>query len=300
MDGLARAERVARGQDGVIGRGRALRAGLAPHEVDGLRRAGRWRSLARGAYFVASAAHPEPGRRAAIRAARLSLGRTALVVLDTAAELHGLPPAGAHRAAGTVHVAAPGRRPARAYPGIVVHQLAIPPAGRTRVGGIPATTPRWTLAALLPRLDRDAAVALLDAALYRGLLGPADLRALPALLAGRRGAVAARAALPLADGRAASPLETRLRLRCLEGRVPPEGLRVPVRDRGGRVVAHGALGWPSRRLIVDADEPVPGGAGDHRRHNRVVAAGWRLLRFSRADAAHPDAVARRVRTVLSD
>ncbi|GGK35579.1 hypothetical protein GCM10010124_30350 [Pilimelia terevasa] len=302
MQGLAEAERTATGQDGVLSRWQALRGGLAAREVDALRRSRRWWPMGCGTYFVASPGHPRPGRRAAIRAVQLSLGPDAVLVHDTAAEWFGLV---ARHDGAPVHVAAPGRRGRAAGPrgAAVVHQWAVPAAARTTVAGLRVTTARRTVADLLRVAARDDAVAVLDAALHRSLVGADDLAALPALLRGRRGAVAARARLALADGRAACGLETLVRLRCVDGGVPPEELQVPVRDRAGRIVTRGALGWPSRGLIVEADG-VPGhrdaAALDaaRQRHNRIADAGWRMLRFAWRDTARPGLIPRRVRAAL--
>ncbi|MET7831828.1 hypothetical protein ABZS44_03255 [Micromonospora sediminicola] len=83
--------RIARAQGGVVTREQALRAGYSRHEIDNLLTARRWRRLARATYAVVPSAPDLLERRRRIRAAVLSLGPDAHVVLATAAELQGMP-----------------------------------------------------------------------------------------------------------------------------------------------------------------------------------------------------------------
>ena len=76
---------------------------------------------------------------------------------------------------------------------------------------------------------------------------------LPRLLFGRRGAAKARGWIEQADGRAESPLETRARLRCADGGVPPDELQAVIADASGRVLARVDLLWRAARLIGEAD-----------------------------------------------
>jgi Transcriptional regulator, AbiEi antitoxin len=299
--GLVR--RIAASQDGMVTLDQARRAGLALHTVEGYVRRGRWRRLAHGAYLVdAEPGVPAP-RRARIRAAVTSFGPRAVAVLDTAAELHGI--AGL-RGTEVVHVAVPGElsRPGRATDStVVVHQRKLPPGALSTVDRIPTTNPLWTVTDTILVVDHFAAVSVLDSALNQGLLGPAGLAAIPALLRGRRGAVTARRAIGRADARAQSPLETRVRLRCVDGRVPPDVLQIPVRDEDGYLLGVGDLGWLTARVIAEADGAGPHGTlqalfEDRQRQNRIVNAGWVVLRFTWADALRPDYIPYVVRRAL--
>ncbi|MBX7269896.1 DUF559 domain-containing protein [Micromonospora sp. Llam7] len=296
--------RLAATQDGVVTRDQALRGGLGRNDIDHLVAIGRWRPLARAVYLTEARAVEVAPRRARIRAAVLSLGPHAHAVLDTAAELHriaGLPPTE------EIHVGLPGNaaRPARLHdPAVVVHQLDRPPGAMTSVAGIAVSDPRHTVAAVLLRAQRYAAVAVLDSALNRRLLTPDDLAAISALVRGRRGAVAARGYLAEADGRAQSPLETRTRLRCVDGRVPPDVLQLEVRDDDGYLLGIGDLGWRRARVIAEADGGGPHSApeavfADRRRQNRLVNAGWTVLRFTWADTLRSDYIPDLVRQALT-
>ncbi|SCE85683.1 Transcriptional regulator, AbiEi antitoxin, Type IV TA system [Micromonospora mirobrigensis] len=259
--------------------------------------------MARGCFV------PVPGwdvaslRRARIRAAVASLGPDAVAVLGTAAELHGI--GGLPRTA-AVHVSLPGRRSRplrRTDPNLVVHQFVLQPSHIGTLAGVPATTPVRTVADLLLRVGRYPAVCLVDSALNRRLFTEPDLGAVAALLARRRGAVSARKWLVEADGRAQSPLETRARLRCVDGGVPPDVLQVEVRDADGYLLGVGDLGWRARRLIAEADGRAAHGSAralfeDRRRQNRLVNASWTILRFTWSDTLHPDYIPHVVRQAL--
>ncbi|MEU8187692.1 type IV toxin-antitoxin system AbiEi family antitoxin domain-containing protein [Micromonospora carbonacea] len=242
--------------------------------------------------------------RARVRAAVASLGPGAFAVLDTALELHGI--AGLRRSS-TVHVSVPVDRPRpqrNSDPALTVHQLTTAPDDIVRVAGIPVTSVLRSVTDVILRQDRYPAVSVLDSALNRGLLTPDDLFTAGALIRGRRGAVAARGYLREADGRAQSPLETRSRLRCADGGVPPDTLQLQVRDRDGHLLGIGDLGWRAARLIAEADGVGPHSSPealltDRRRQNRLVNAGWRVLRFTWSDTLNPDYIPWAVRQALS-
>ncbi|MEH0820658.1 MULTISPECIES: type IV toxin-antitoxin system AbiEi family antitoxin domain-containing protein [unclassified Micromonospora] len=293
---------VAGGQDGVVTRAQALAAGFSRHEIDNLVTFGRWRMPARAVYQID--AGTAPSRRARIRAAVLSFGPAAHVVFGTAAELHGiagLPPSE------QIHVALPGRaaRPARpSDPAVVLHQLERPAASLLAVNGIPATSPLSTVVDVILTAGRYPAVSVLDSALNRRLVTPDELAAIPLLIRGRRGAVAARGHLVEADGRAQSPLETRTRLRCVDGKVPPDALQLEVRDGDGYLLGVGDLGWRGPRVIAEADGRAVHGRpealfADRRRQNRLLNAGWTILRFTWQDTLDPHYIPWTVRQAIT-
>ncbi|MEV4627401.1 type IV toxin-antitoxin system AbiEi family antitoxin domain-containing protein [Micromonospora sp. NPDC049523] len=287
-------------QDGVVTREQALAAGLTVREIDRLCRGGRWRRLARAAYLVEVAPSPLAARRARIRAAVASFGELATAVLGTAAELHGL--AGL-RTDPRIHVSVPGpaARPLRPRdPAVVVHQLVTPPEQVGTIGGIRTTTAARTAADLLLRVDRFSAVSMLDSALHQGAITEPDLLVVRAMLARRRGAVSARHHLGQADGRAESPLETRVRLRCVDGGVAPDELQHPVRDEDGYLLAVGDLAWLRERIIGEADGAAVHATPealyrDRRRQNLIANAGWRVLRFTWSDTLDPDYIPTTIR-----
>jgi hypothetical protein len=135
---------------------------------------------------------------------------------------------------------------------------------------------------------------VLDSALHTKRLRDADKRWLLQRWRGRRGAVESRHLLSLADGRAESPLESRTRLRCIDGGVPPDDLQVPVVDPRGAPVAYGDMGWRGGRLIAECDGAewhlrLRALYDDRTRQNDVVIAQRAVLRFTWADTLRPPA-----------
>ncbi|MGH3742171.1 MAG: endonuclease domain-containing protein [Micromonosporaceae bacterium] len=170
----------------------------------------------------------------------------------------------------------------------MVHQLVLEPSDIMTVDGVRTTTPARAVADLLLRLGRYSAVAVVDSSLNRGLVKPDEINLVRRLLHGRRGAVAARRHLAEADGRAESPLETRVRLRCVDGGVRPETLQHPVHSRLGQLLGYGDLAWPSHLLIAEADGVEVHSRPralihDRRRQNDFANAGYTVLRFTWQD-----------------
>ncbi|MCI4063591.1 DUF559 domain-containing protein [Micromonospora sp. R77] len=295
---------IAAGQGGVVTRAQAIGAGFSRHEVDNFIAFGRWRRLARAVYLVEARSLTLSERRGRIRAAVLSCGGLAHAVLGTAAELHGI--AGLRETA-KIHVAVPGRaaRAARVGdPAVVVHQLEHDLGDLTTVEGIPTTAPLRTVVELILRESRYPAVSLLDSALNRGLVSDADLLKVPPLIRGRRGAVTARGCLAETNGLAQSPLETRARLRCVDGRVPPDVLQLEVRDDDGYLLGVGDMAWRAARVIAEADgrhaHDSPSALfNDRRRQNRLANAGWTVLRFTWPDTFSPDYIPWVVRQAIA-
>lgn len=281
----------------------ALSAGFSREQIRHLCRSGRWIRVGRGCFLPVPEVGSAALRRARIRAAVASLGPGACAVLDTAAELHRI--AGL-RATAAIHVSVPPDRPRpqrRSDPDVVVHQLTLGSTDIGDVAGLRVTTPVRTLADVILRVDRYTAVCVLDSALNRQLVTDQDLAGVAHLLTGRRGAVAARRYLVEADGRSQSPLETRARLRCVDGNVPPDALQLEIRDVDGYLLGIGDLGWRAGRVIAEADgrDPHSGPTAvfeDRMRQNRLVNAGWKVLRFTWSDTLRPDYIPQTVKNAL--
>jgi very-short-patch-repair endonuclease len=138
--------------------------------------------------------------------------------------------------------------------------------------------------------------------LARVVVGRSELQEAAAGLAAGRGARQARQAVALADPRAESPPESRLRvLLALAGlsAVP----QFTVRDGEGRFVARVDLGFPEQRVAVEYDGLWHADRQqfqqDRRRLNRLVSAGWTVLHVTAADLRDSDAFVARVRALLA-
>jgi Protein of unknown function (DUF559) len=118
-----------------------------------------------------------------------------------------------------------------------------------------------------------------------------------------RGGARARAVLGVADALAGSPMESVLRWSLLEAGLPRPVLQHVVTDASGRFAGRADLAWPAHRVLVEFDGEVHRErdvfVSDLRRQNRLVAAGWTVLRFSSADVlGRPDEVVEEVRAAL--
>ncbi len=213
----------------------------------------------------------------------VSVGQCALALLD----VQGLP------ATIRPEVALPGGSARAGRDGIAVRRYRRP-TPTVGVDGFRVAAPAWALAQAVPDLSRYRGVAVLDSALQRRVVRAEDIDDVVAAAHGRHGVVRLRGLMPLVDGRAQSPLETFARLQCVDAGLPPDDLQVPVRDAGGRVVAHGDLGWRLRHgrwLVVEIDGAGPHSTpdalfADRQRQNAVVGTGRvDLLRFTADDLA---------------
>jgi very-short-patch-repair endonuclease len=119
-----------------------------------------------------------------------------------------------------------------------------------------------------------------------------------------RGGARARRVLPEADPRAESPMESVLRWLLHEAGLPAPVLQLEVRNGEGSFLGRVDLAWPDRKVIVEFDGDVHRDrkvfVEDIRRQNRLIAAGWTILRFSSADVVgYPQQVVAAVRAALS-
>jgi hypothetical protein len=168
--------------------------------------------------------------------------------------------------------------------------------------GFPVTTPARTwrdLAAVLP----PAALLAAGDQLLDGRCTTGQLAAQLARRPGGRGAARARAVLPLAGEPAESPMESVLRWVLHEAGLPPPVVQHVVTDSSGAFLGRADLAWPERKVIVEFDGDVHRERGvfvrDVRRQNRLIAAGWTVLRFTSADVlGNPASVVVAIRRAL--
>lgn len=163
------------------------------------------------------------------------------------------------------------------------------------------TDPVTTVLDALAQLKGKEAVVLVDSALRSGQVSLRELQAAARRLRGIRHARRVRRALELADPESGSVLESVLRYELVDRGVTGFATQQVVRDRAGRYVLRVDLCFERQRLVVEADgarwHPEPG--RDRRLDNRLVAAGWRVLRFTWAEVVHdPAAVVALVQAAL--
>ncbi|MEU1785514.1 type IV toxin-antitoxin system AbiEi family antitoxin domain-containing protein [Streptomyces sparsogenes] len=240
-------------QDWVVTTAQLRAAGAERADVRRMLRAGQWLPLTRGSYWIGRDARG-PSLRARVRGLLLTCGSQAMAAGPTAARLlgiQGLPPDDGTLHLATLHATIRNRQ------GVHIHRTLVPDHARTTLRGIPLTTPARTCADLLLQLPRAEAVSVLDSALHQGVLTSADRLTLPTHLSGRPGARQARTWIPLANARAESPLETRIRLICLDGGLPPPVLQWPIPDPERGRAFRIDLGWPAQRVGTEADGQGP-------------------------------------------
>ena len=284
-------------QYGVLSWPQARAHGVRHCDVRRLRRGGAWGNPYPQVYSVRSLL-PSPGTDdmflSVVMAAQLATGPRAFAGGETAARLWGM--RGLRRWDGReVHMVIPARGTQRHVHGITLHTWNVPEEEVvTRDDGIRLTTPRRTLADVLTRVDRDTAVCLMDSSLNQGLVDDEDTEWIEETNRGRRGCVKVRAWWPLADARAQSPLETRVRLVCVDGGLPPTALQQGFTDGSGSLIAVVDFWWEERRLIGEADGIGPHSTPqallkDRERQNALQL--WypdvRMVRFTWRDLQRP-------------
>jgi hypothetical protein len=180
----------------------------------------------------------------------------------------------------TVAASAGGRTPV----GVRVRRKTLPDGAVVVVDGVAVTSAVVTAVDLATRLPPARAVQVLDQFVAARLVGLDALRAGAAACTGP-GAARARRAAAAADGLAASPPETTLRLVLLRSGLPRPVAQHEVRDRAGRFVARVDFGWPGLRFAVEYEGSghVDRLAHDRRRLNALQDAGWRVFFVTAAD-----------------
>lgn len=217
----------------------------------------------------------EPDDVLRLRGLDLSCGKSVPVCLGTAAAAYGfdteeLP---------DLHVLNPFGGQLRSADGLVVHRRDGAPM--VVVDGRLTTTPAWTAVEVARSLRRPRALATLDAALRSGTVKRPDLWRAAVEQAGRRGIVAVRDLIPLADRRAESPMESEARLAMIDGGLPTPELQYEVID-GNRELRRLDFAWPEQRVAAEYDGlDWHSGPEAMRRDRRRAAAlldiGWVVL-----------------------
>ena len=95
-------------------------------------------------------------------------------------------------------------------------------------------------------------------------------------------------------------MESRLRVILIEGRLPRPEAQVTLRE-GFRFLGRADLYYPQARLCIEYDGSTHQESleADDLRQNRLVSAGYRLLRYTASEVySHPDRIVAEVRTLL--
>ena len=168
--------------------------------------------------------------------------------------------------------------------------------------GLPATSALRTVVDLGGRDSLIEGVVAADLFLHAALVTIAELRTYVAGHPRAKGVARLRRVVDLAEPKAESAMETRLRMLLVLAGLPRPEAQVSIRDVEGRFVGRPDLLYRRQRLAIEYD----GGnhrdrlVDDNRRQNGLVGAGFRLLRFTAADVyGTPDRVATGVLSAIS-
>ena len=269
----------------------ARRHGLTKHHLVGA----SWRRVGPGFYAWHEIANDPT---VVLTAVRRRLPDSAAFSGQTAAWLHGLDMSPCEPIEVTL---SPDSRIAH-IAGIAVRRAKLHAAELSTRRSLPVTSVVRTLADVARRLPIVDAVAALDAALHKRILKMGQLQAW--LESHRRfpGTRRLRRAIELAEPATESVMETRLRLLLVFAKLPRPQAQIPL-YHAGQFVARPDLYYPRQRLAIEYDGSThrESLAADNRRQNRLINAGYRLLRFSAADVlSDRDSVVLTVRHALGD
>lgn len=233
-----------------------------------------------------------------LRGLDLATGTRVAVCLGTAAAAYGFDT----EEPLDLHVLNPPDQQLRSADGLVVHRREGAPL--SEVAGRPATAPEWTAIEVARSLRRPRALATLDAALRSRTCSRRELWRAATRQAGRRGIVAVRELLPLADPLAGSEMESESRLMMIDGGLPPPVLQHQIIDRDQRTWRVD-FAWPEQRVAVEYDgvvwhEGPEAFVYERQRRAALQEVGWVVIPIIADDVRRrPWQTVRRIKTHLA-
>jgi hypothetical protein len=269
----------------------AERAGLTWKQLQGA----SWRRIGAG-HYVWAGLRDEPLVVLAAISRRLPIG--AAFSGRTASWLHGLD----LRPCDPIEVTIPPSCGVSALAGAVVHRDALADLEVVERRGLAVTSPLRTAVDLGRQSTVVEAVVAVDMALHQRLVDLAQLHAYVSDHVRGKGIGRLRRVLYLAEPAAESPMESRLRLILAQAGLPRPQAQVSLHDERGRFLGRPDLYYPAQRLGLEYDGAAHRDnlVQDNRRQNRLLGAGYRLLRFTAADIrCSPGAVVQQVRDALN-
>jgi len=271
-------------QAGVISREDLLVAGWSQSGIDRALSSGRLVRIVNGVYRVAGS--PSSRRRSQV-AALTACAPDGYLARRTAAEVHGLLPV----APGPLQLVMPHHRKAPALPpglAVVMRSRTLSPHDVVAQEGLQLTSVARTILDLAPTLSSSALAELVATGLRLRVVDEMELSAAVDAHPAARGRARLRAALDLLaeDGRLARAEVEIAALAAIVGAGLPRpvvGLRIL--DHTGAFVAEVDLGYPRARLALEIDgyrwhSTPEQKLADEERQNRIILAGWSVLRFS--------------------
>jgi len=271
-------------QGGVFTRDQALEV-VSPAEARALLRRGAWRRTPwAGVYVDGELPDDVP---MLVRAASLWLGGDLVACHSTAALLWGFDLRSPSSAAtGPLHFLGPAGLNNRRSRQLQVHPSHLGSDDAVQLRGVWCTPPARTACDVVRLGLPIDGLATLDAALRSGTCTPELLGAAADEQEGLREVVRLRRLIPFADGRADSPMESRMRWRFVDGGLPAPDLQIEVGE--GARWHRMDTGWREYRLGAEFDgleahmtrQQL---AADRDRHNWLTERRWCLLHFTAGD-----------------
>jgi very-short-patch-repair endonuclease len=219
-------------------------------------------------------------------------------VLTSAAWLHGLDLAPCNPIAVTIPDPIGTRRRA----GVSISRAALTPAEIVVRRGLPTTSPLRTVVDLGGRDPLTEGVVAADMFLHVRLVTIAELVMYVGEHPGVRGIARLRRVVDLAEPKAESPMESRLRMLLVLARLPRPEVQVSIHDDQGRFLGRPDLFYRRQRVAIeyDGENHHDRLVDDNRRQNGLVGAGFRLLRFTAADVYRtPESIVKSIRSTFA-
>jgi|tagenome__1003787_1003787.scaffolds.fasta_scaffold20957987_2 hypothetical protein len=200
------------------------------------------------------------------------------------------------------HVALTPRRVLPQHAGLVVHGRRLDDEDVVVHRELRLTSGAQTFLDLAAGMPPWELVAIGDALLRAGHITRESLSGRLARAGRVRGVVRVRACAGLLSPLAMSRPESLMRYWIVNSDLPDPQPQVPVHDQWRRVVAHGDLGYPEWRVLLEYEgrqqaEPEQFGR-DVDRYSLMAADGWLVLRFAGRHVLGPTAVVDRTRRAL--
>ncbi len=289
----------------------AIAAGFSPATVRRRIQDGDWTTLRRGVYVsrAALAAADTPDRRHALDAAAVlrTLRHDALAAGTSAAWILGLeslsPPPEDIVIATSEPASGQRRR------GYVLRYADVPPPHRTTRHGVALTSAARTVIDLARHWPLREGVVLADSALRQRLTTLPELHAMVRDCYAKPGSNAAFRAIEHADPKSESVLESLSRMAMYEQGLPPPCTQVVIGDEHGPIARVDFL-WERFGVVGEADgigKYAPDGRrttaeivrAEKWREERILDAGYEIVRWGWRDACRPEVLAHRVRAAFA-
>jgi hypothetical protein len=297
----------------VVLRRHLLEAGYTDRAIAQMVKGGELIRLRHGAFTDGStwARLDTDGRHALVARAVVAQARTDVVI----SHVSGLPFYGAPTWGldlDTVHVTRRDGKAGRCEAGVDQHCGAVEEGDVTERDGLPIMHPTRLALETTMIAGQEAAFCIVSHLLHAGHTSMDALTRRHESMELWPGSLGAAVVMRLADHRFESIGECRTYYLCFRHQLPMPEIQYEIRDESGRVVARVDFAWPELGVFLEFDGKVKYEAllRDGQRASDVVVAekrredlirrltGWRCIRITWDDLAHPERTAAMIRRVL--